>query len=223
MKRFLLVLALLVFGLVSYSAAQCTTLKDGVIYYSDTHFLKGQLIKPGFDEYGYNYQAHLFNGYYCNAYLGGADFPPYEGDEAAYLAANPTVISFWAWQYKDNVAMKWNDAWLANGDCDNDGILDRHYGYPSYIGSGAWETNHQSGSYAVDNKTYHWTYFVKIIAVPADAVKEAGVWYTMAGKEIGPEIWGEFAITEEIYNDSGAGLHGIQYKSPARAGLGNWK
>jgi hypothetical protein len=43
--------------------------------------------------------------------------------------------------------MKWNDAWLANVDCDGDGLLDRHYGFGSYIGSGAWLTNHMWGSY----------------------------------------------------------------------------
>ena len=233
MKKGLCVIALLAFGLVNYSAGQqCVTLKNGLITYSTGHFFAGQLITTGFDDYGYNYQAHLFNGSYANAYLGGAGFPAYTGDDDSYFALlyfiqNPdratAVRDHWAWPYRDvAISMKWNDAWLANTDCDFDGLLDRHFGDPSYIGSGAWETNHQSGSYEMDGKQYHWTYFVKIIAVPSDATLTDGVWYAANGKEIGPAIWGEFATIEEVYNDPGAGIHGIQYKSPARAGFGNW-
>jgi len=118
--------------------------------------------------------------------------------------------------------MKWNDAWLSNQDCYVDGKLDRHYGFDSYIGSGAWETNHQSGTYEYEGKEVQWTYFCKIIAVPADATLEEGIWHLPSGEEIGPDIWGEFAIIQEVYNDPHAGYHGILYKSPARAGLGGW-
>ena len=124
----------------------------------------------------------------------------------------------------DDVSMKWNDAWLSNMDCDGDGKLDRHLGFTTYIGSGAWETNHQSGSYVGDDgKEYHWSYFVKIVAVPADADKVSGIWYAANGAEIGPDIWGEFAVIQEVYNDTGTGDHGILYRSPAAPGLGKYK
>ncbi len=116
--------------------------------------------------------------------------------------------------------MKWNDAWLSNRDCDGDGKLDRYYGYSSYIGSGAWLTNHQSGSYEENSQTYYWNDFVKIVAVPADAVAKAGVWYTAGGTEIGPVIWGAFAIIQEVYNDQGTGDHGLFSKSSASPGFG---
>lgn len=231
MRKGLIIIVILVIALAANAVSQdqCITLKNGIIQYSSGHYLGGQLIKPGFDEYGYNYQAHLFNGYYANAYLGGEGFPPYEGDDATYLArvaaeGLPNVEAKWYWPYRqDVIQMKWNDAWIANTDCDGDGKLDRHFGYGSYIGSGAWETNHQSGTYSLDGKEYHWTYFVKIVAVPADAAKIDGVWYSASGKEIGYDIWGEFAVIEEIYNDPGTGAHGVMYKSPARAGFGNWQ
>jgi hypothetical protein len=232
LKRAFLAIGLISIAFVTYSAGQCLTLKDGVLTYSAGHYLAGQLIKPGFDDYGYNYQAHLFNGCYTNAYLGGAGFPAYTGDDDSYFAlpyfaVNPgkkaEVQTHWAWPYRDvAVSMKWNDPWLANTDCDADGLLDRHFGTASYIGSGAWETNHQSGTYVLDGKEIHWTYFVKIIAVPSDAIKVNGIWYTAGGKEIGPDIWGEFAIIEEVNNDAGAASHGIAYKSPTRAGFGGW-
>ena len=116
--------------------------------------------------------------------------------------------------------MKWNDAWLSNKDCDGDGLLDRHYGFDSYIGSGAWLTNHQSGTYEYDAKECQWIYFVKIVAVPEDATLVDGVWYDAGGNEIEPEEWGSFAIIQSVYNDPCSGYHGVEYLSPVGPGLG---
>ncbi|MFH1741608.1 MAG: hypothetical protein ABIH23_21590, partial [bacterium] len=188
------------------------------------HYLEGQPLQVGFDPYGYNYQGHMFSGSYANAYLGGAGYPPYEGDDEAYLAENPGAASHWTWPYRDvQLLMKWNDAWLSNKDCDGDGKLDRHYGYPSYIGSGAWETNHQSETYVDEyGETQKWNYFVKIVAAPADATLVGGVWYAADGTEIGPAIWGEFATIQSIYNDTATGDHGVEYLSPAGPGVGKF-
>ena len=144
----------------------------------------------------------MFNGYYCDSYRDAA----------------------WCQEYKDvELMMKWNDAWISNKDCDDDGLLDRHYGYDSYIGSGAWLTNHQSGEYVGDDgETCNWNYFVKIVAVPEDATATGGVWYTADGVEIGTVIWGAFAIIMEVENDSCAGIHGVQYHSPSGPGLGQF-
>lgn len=203
---------------------RCATIQSGTIYYSASHYYGAVPIKTGYDGYGYNYQAHLFKGSYANAYLGSAGFPPYKGNDAEYLAQNPTVVHFWAWPYRNTqLEIKWNDAWLSNKDCDGDGKLDRHFGFASYIGSGAWETNHMWGTYTDDaGKVIHWTDFVKIVAVPADATLNNGIWYSASGKEIGPSIWGEFATVQEVENDPGAGIHGIQYKSPDHPGFGGW-
>jgi len=46
------------------------------------------------------------------------------------------------------------------------------------------------------------------VAAPAGATLNEGVWYTADGVEIGPEIWGAFAIIEEVSNDKCAGQHG---------------
>jgi len=118
--------------------------------------------------------------------------------------------------------MKWNDAWLSNVDCDGDFKLDRHYGFDSYIGSGAWLTNHQMGEDVVDGQICKWEYFVKIVAAPADASAVGGIWYNADGTEIGPVIWGSFAIIQSVNNDPCAGAHGIEYLSPDHPGLGNW-
>ena len=211
MKRviFIVIMAVLLVGLMTMPAVagsekgkpekcDCTTIQDGTLLTSDD-----VIITVGYDEWGYNYQAHLFNGFYCDSYRNAA----------------------WCQDYKDvRLMMKWNDAWLSNKDCDGDGLLDRYYGFDSYIGSGAWLTNHQSGSYIDENgKRQTWNYFVKIVAAPAGAAVVDGIWYTADGTEIGPAIWGQFATIQEVYNDTGTGEHGLLYKSPASAGLGVYK
>jgi len=174
----------------------CVTIQDGTIYAST-----GELITTGYDEFGYNYQAHLFNGRYCDSdrELGG--------------------------DYCDvKLVMKWNDAWLSNKNCDGDELLDRHFPYDSYIGSGAWLTNHQSGTYIDEGtgKECKWNYFVKIVAAPADAEAVHGIWYAADGTEIGPVIWGAFAIIQQVENDACAGIHGVQYLSPFSTGFGRF-
>ena len=115
------------------------------------------------------------------------------------------------------------DPWLSNQDCDGDGKLDRHRGHDSYIGSGAWITNHQKGTYLdAEGNECNWTYFVKIIAVPTDATLDGSNWVNSDGTVIGPMIWGEFAIIQEVSNDPCDGMNGLQYQSPDHSGLGNW-
>jgi len=149
-------------------------------------------ITVGYDQFGYNYQAHMFNGRYC-------DYDRVIGGDYCDV----------------NLIMKWNDAWLSNVDCDEDDLLDRHYGFASYIGSGAWLTNHQWGE--------GWNYFVKIVAAPLDAYTSDGSWYAADGVEIGPVIWGAFAIVQQVSNDPAYDEHGLLYKSPASPGFGYYK
>jgi hypothetical protein len=185
-------------GVKGSSNDDCATIQSGTLLTSD-----GQVIVPGYDQWGYNYQAHMFNGTYCDAYRDAS----------------------WCQAYRDiELLMKWNDAWMSNKDCDGDGLLDRHEGLPTYIGSGAWTTNHQSGTYEDDDgNECRWSYFVKIVAAPADAYKLGGTWFDASGTEIGPVIWGEFAIVQQVDNDPCAGTHGVGYLSPIGPGFGKFK
>ena len=174
----------------------CTTIQSGELVASD-----GSIIETGYDNWGYNYQARIFNGFYCDSYRNAA----------------------WCQPYADvKLKMKWNDAWISNKDCDGDGLLDRHFGFDTYRGSGAWLTNHQSGTYEDNGNTCNWNYFVKIVAAPLDAEAVDGIWYNADGTEIGPIIWGDFAIIQQVENDPCAGINGLQYNSPDHSGLGNW-
>jgi hypothetical protein len=183
------------------AVADCVTIQSGAL-----ENLAGETIEPGYDTWGYNYQANMFNGGYCDASRGAQSCL----DEGF---ADVELI------------MKWNNAWLSNEDCDGDNLLDRHLGHQSYVGSGAWLTNHQSGTYANPdnpNRTCRWTYFVKIVAAPADATLANGVWSDGSGDEIGPAIWGDFAVVQEVINDPCAGQNGLAYKG-IRPALGNWE
>jgi len=188
----------------------CVTIQSGELLTSD-----GDVIETGFDKWGYNYQGRMFKGGYCDSYRDAA----------------------WCQEWKDvKLSMKWNDAWLSNKDCGTqpgnggpytdpltpDGKLDRHYGYDSYRGSGAWVTNHQSGEYEEGGEICKWNYFVKIVAAPLDATLVNGIWFNADGVEIGPSIWGQFATIQEVENDPCAGIHGLQYSSPDHNGLGGW-
>ena len=199
-KRMLFILFLLAITLVvpisvstvTAKKSDYNTIQSGLIIDS-----AGNPLTLGYDEFGYNYQAHIFNGLYD-------DYDRKHGGNY------PGV----------HLIMKWNDAWLSNKDHDFDGLSDRHYGFDSYIGSGAWLTNHIWGT---NPDGTHWDYSVKIVAVPSDAYEVGGIWYEHDGTEIGPAIWGSFAIIQEVINDPSTGEHSVSYLSPAPAGFGYWK
>jgi hypothetical protein len=195
--------------------------------------------KGGFDKWGYNRQANMFNGLYCNWALQkflsvnhdtdeSNDVGPASSAEEAQqmlddaLAAG-TISSGeygtasyyngvdYGWG-NTNLIMKWNDAWTAGNS-----------GEP-WIGSGAWITNHMRDSYVnEDGKKCQWIYFTKIVAAPEGAYKTGGFWYTADGAEIGPVIWTNFATILDVYNDQCAGSHGAEYVSPASPGFGYYK
>jgi hypothetical protein len=209
----------------------CVTLQDGIIKYSAGHYLAGQPIPVGYDAYGYNYQAMMYNGNYANAYLGRYGFPPYNGDDESYIEDNPDVLLpqwAWFWDYRnDKVMMKWSEEWLSNMDCNGDGKLDRGYKCNPVVANnslceGAWLTNHMSGVYEDGDDVCKWTYFCKIITPPANATLVGGIWIGADGVEIGPDTWSGFATIQEVSNDPCNGDHGILYKSPDHAGFGGW-
>ena len=193
---------------------ECASVQRGEVVYSAGHHLAGQVIPTGYNEYGYNYQAHAFNGSYFNVYAGRDGLPPWTGNDGAYLAGNPEAASHWAWPLRQtDLQMKWNDAWLSNQDCDGDGALDRHRGHAGYQGSGAWLTNRTSGGQGAER----WSDFSKIVAAPVDATVSDGTWHDASGQPIGPVIWRLFAIIQEVASGEGARL-----VSPAGPGLGRW-
>ncbi|MBI3014116.1 MAG: hypothetical protein HYY65_03400 [Candidatus Tectomicrobia bacterium] len=118
----------------------CATIQDGTITDSD-----GNPLVLGFDQFGYNYQAHEFNGTYdsVDRVLDGK----YYGATGDYV--------------DDQLWMKWSDDWLSNKDCNGDGKLDRGAAGTSQ----GWLTNHVEGDYDSNGdglQDAHYTYFVKV-------------------------------------------------------------
>lgn len=103
-----------------------------------------------------------------------------------------------------HLIMKWSDSWIANRDCDGDGKLDR--GLVNGVVGGSskgWLTNNVRGTYVdEDGLTQHYTEFIKIV-------------YTGPGSP----LWGSYTIVQDVYNDTGTGDHGNQFK-PMRPGFG---
>ena len=158
---------------------ECNTIKSGII--TD---IKGHIVQLGYDQWGYNYQAHMFNGLYDN-----------------YSRPTDPVTSG-----EVNLIMKWSDEWIANVDCDGDRKLDRGLDVKAPIeppvnppplsgaNSKGWLTNHMEGaSTGSTGEMEHYTYFTKIVWVGP-----AGPSDPWAGKR----IWGIFAIIEEVSNNA---------------------
>lgn len=142
-KTILLVAALIILStaMIGTSKSSCQTIKDGTI--TDT---AGNVIVTGFDQFGYNYQAHQFEGTY--------DSSDRVLDETYYGQTGDFV--------DDKLSMKWSDDWLSNQDCNDDGKLDRGTSGTSL----GWLTNHVVGDYDSNGdgiQDAHWTEFTKIV------------------------------------------------------------
>ena len=163
---------------VAGGGQSCTTIRDATLLDS-----AGNPLVLGYDQFGYNYQAHMFNGTYDSSdrVLDGMYWAdPLSSDYA-----------------DDSLIMKWSDAWLANVDCNGDGKLDRGLvdGVADGISKG-WLTNQNEGDYTdLDGVVQHYTYFAKI------------VWVGPGGS-----LWGQYEIIQEVYNDPAGGFHGLQVK-----------
>ena len=100
----------------------------------------------------------------------------------------------------DKLNMKWSDAWLANVDCDSNGKLDRGLVDGKQTGgiSRGWLTNHYNGSYVDGNgDSQRYTDFIKI------------VWVGPGG-----DLWGQYTVIQEIYNDTGGGNYRFKDGAP---------
>lgn len=183
------------FAVSAIAKKDYATIQDGTI--KDKN---GNVITTGYDQWGYNYQAHMFLGYYDN--YARPDPPVTEGD---------TML-----------IMKWSDSWLSNKDRNFDGKLDRGNDppYSSSAAEGAWLTNHQWG---VNDDGTHWYYFVKIVYPGNDAYKVDNIWYSADGVEIGTAVWGAYARILQISNDPSLGEHGVLYNPAGPTGFGYYK
>lgn len=124
--------------------AKCENIQSGNI--TDT---AGNPLSTGYDDFGYNYQSHMFNGTYD-----GAD----RVMDGAYWGQTGDFVD-------DKLIMKWSDEWLSNLDCNGDGKLDRGL-VKGVVGgtSKGWLTNQIEGDYTdSEGVNRNYTYFAKIV------------------------------------------------------------
>ena len=138
------------------------------------------------------------------------------------IGTNGTI----AWTVSGEVAGN-NVEMIIDYDCNNYYV--NLYGTIAEDGtmSGDWTSSTDqfgtwTGTGTATPVDYKWNYFVKIVAAPEDANKIDGIWYNADGIEIGPDIWGQFAIVQEVYNDQCTGEHGIYDLSPIGPGFGKF-
>ncbi len=191
----------------------------------------------GFDEYGYNWNAHHFNGILLNAIIGdyinqGAPFwkmGPYTGDDDTYLIDHANEIENtiawsntwdppapWFWYYiwgfrHVNLVMHWNDA-----------LISREGIYPAtWFDSNGWITFHYSGI-EENNK---WSEFQKMVAARSTDILIDGIWYDEYGTEIGIECDYKDLILIQVIEigDVPAYMYYPAYHNPTSSGLGKYK
>lgn len=191
------------------SPSTCASIAQGTVLYAPTSYLHGTVIKKGRNAFGYDYNQRSFEGNIFNSYANADGFPPLKGNEADYLAANPSAATHWAWPYRDTrLDMVWSDEWLSNKDCNHDGLLDRHYGLPSYIDSGAVLSETESWPVMVGTKKKHAHDVLRVearksnssVGAPVSYFGEQTI-YGPGGEVLGPQLWGEFYVSCYKLND----------------------
>lgn len=168
----ILILVALVYA-VPAGAQSCTKIQSGALIDS-----AGNPIGLGYDKYGYNYQAHIFNGLYDNF------------SRPAVPVTDGAV----------NLIMKWSDDWLANQDCNGDGKLDRGLNAKTGVSTGTsigWLTNQMEGDcITTTGDSIHATYFAKI-------VYDGGASCSASSSNC---LWGLYTLLEEVGTDPSGGV-----------------
>ena len=151
----------------------------------------------GYDQYGYNYVAHMYNGKLAdyNRHRGG----PVTSWTEEITAPDGTTYTFDIDTFNTKLIMKWNDQWLSpeevfdaagnvkieNGiDDDGDGVVDEYGEGRDGDYSNSWLTNHFVGVYSDSDGTWHFTLHYKIV-------------YTGPGSP----LWGLFTVIQTVFND----------------------
>ncbi len=148
------------------------------------------LAAGGFNAYGYNYGARIFNG----TYLSWCE--SYPGSTAASCEATYGVYAH------DQLVMKWNAQWDA---CNAHG-----YDNPTYC-LGAWDSNEANGRFpGGSGESWHY----KIIWVGSE---ESNSPYWLPG---GYSVWGNYEVIMDQGSDPNIGIGHIWNALATPAGYG---
>lgn len=240
MKKILFFTAILSIMFFAFSSCDRDAMDKSIELNQSIEALKNSNAKNnGLDEYGYNWNAHHFNGNMLNAIIGdymnqGAPFwkmGPYTDNDDIYLIEhaneientiawsetwNPPAPWFWGyiWRFRHvNLVMHWNDA-----------LISREGIYPAiWFDSNGWITFHYSGT-AGDKR---WSEFQKMVAARSTDVlnKKERIWYDENEVEIGIECdYNNLILIQVIeIGDVPAYMYYPAYHNPTSSGLGKYK
>lgn len=223
MKNTQIITIIFLFGLLLLSGCSKESMDDTVdlIQIQETELAakNSKNIDTGFNEYGFNWNAHHFNGILLNVFFSDTMFEgaffygwdPYMGDDATFLTKYPIAEFLPFWNYRHvNLVMHWNEA-----------LISRQAVYAeTWFNSNAFITFHYSG--VKGDST--WSQFQKMVAAnDTDYVLE-GKWYNENDEEIGIEsgytdlvlisVKNTGTIPSDFYDE---------YHSPKSSGLGKYK
>jgi hypothetical protein len=156
----------------------------------------------GFDEWGFNWNAHEFRGYTINMLLGDHAFigmPHYKkyvyhGEGMDFWDMLVSEFEYFPWLMPaelldSRLISTWNDALISsNGEYPANGWMD----------TGAWIVFDYSGRAGNES----WKAMRKLVAARSTDQLTDGVWYNDAGEEIGLEsmFWSDLIIVQVVNN-----------------------
>lgn len=160
--------------------------------------------QSGYDEWGFNFQAHNFKSYLINAMLGDPAFegmPHYRQPGLVYhgegqvfwdnlVAEYPYFNQMMPYGLLDcKMEMKWNDALL-----DTNGIYP-----PTWNDTGAWIIF----KYKMNSGNERWTQVRKLVSISTGDELINGYWYNSEGQEIGMQsyYWSDTLIIKQVVNN----------------------
>lgn len=177
-----------------------------------------------FDEWGFNWNAHHFDGYLVNAILADHMFMGYphykktiyNGEGIEFWNNLLDSYSYFAYFMPDflldcHVVMHWNEALISS-----EGVYEA-----SWTGTDAWITFKFRG----ENNGESWSHFRKLVAVSeTDSLYDDGTWHNAAGAQIGLQSdWAELMVIQVVNTGAVPPVFYAPYRSPAGSGLGTFK
>lgn len=230
MKKFILLLVIItgLFFLISCEKETVTEPVNDITLKNNSAKTDSKL--TGFDQWGYNWQAHQFNGYLINAMFGDELYPdapwykkepPFNGDVLAYEESHPEVLEYDFWQYGDmELVMHWNEAMISRDGVYQEPILD----------SDGWITFH----YRKGEGDKRWSQFQKFVCAKSTDYKEIyfyddkgnpvfGEWFSKDDKSIGWYYQWPDRILIQVVN-TGNLPEGFlpTFRGPLGPGIGNY-
>ncbi|MBK3516584.1 hypothetical protein [Carboxylicivirga marina] len=224
MKRFRLSIGLVSIGLLLTTCTQDAEIEPETTTDTNT-ILKS--VSVGFDEWGFNYRAHLFEGYLINAMFADPVFKymphykkmNYNGQEDQFwnevMEKYPYFSHIMPGELIDcKLMMKWNED-----------LLSKEGQYPdTWVDSDAWIVF----KYKLHTMSEQWTHVRRLVARKGSDYLDGGYWYNQEGEEIGKEsyYWPDLIITQVVNNGNNPFIPAIMpddYLSPNGVGQGKYK